>query len=124
MSTRKPGPRADKAENVTKAARAAKTANAAKATKDDRLSVGGSIWLTVGGESFGGKARIELLRAIAEKGSITHAAKAVGISYKSAWDAIDTMNTLAGEPLVARSTGGKGGGSTQLTARGRRLVDG
>ena len=94
-----------------------------KKQRDDRLTVGGAIWLTVGGESFGGKARIELLRAIVEKGSITHAAKAVGISYKSAWDAIDTMNSLAGEPLVARSAGGKGGGSTHLTARGLRLVE-
>jgi molybdate transport system regulatory protein len=88
-----------------------------------RLTVGGAIWLTVGGESFGGKARIELLRAIVEKGSITHAAKAVGISYKTAWDAIDTMNTLAGEPLVARNTGGRGGGSTHLTPHGLRLVE-
>ena len=96
---------------------------ARKTKKDARLTVGGAIWLTVGGESFGGKARIELLRAIVDKGSITHAAKAVGISYKSAWDAIDTMNTLAGEPLVARSAGGKGGGSTQLTAHGLRLVE-
>jgi len=91
--------------------------------KEERFEVGGAIWLSVGGESFGGKARIELLRAIVEKGSITHAAKAVGMSYKAAWDAIDTMNTLAGEPLVARSAGGKGGGSTQLTARGLRLVE-
>lgn len=96
---------------------------ARRKTKDERLAVGGAIWLTVGGESFGGKARIELLRAIAQQGSITHAAKAVGISYKSAWDAIDTMNTLAGEPLVARSAGGKGGGSTQLTPHGLRLVE-
>ena len=91
--------------------------------RDQRLRVGGAIWLSIGGESFGGKARIELLRAIAQQGSITHAAKAVGISYKSAWDAIDTMNSLAGEPLVARSAGGKGGGSTQLTAHGLRLVE-
>lgn len=94
-----------------------------KKKKEERLAVGGAIWLTVGGESFGGKDRIELLRAIADKGSITHAAKAVGISYKTAWDAIDTMNTLAGEPLVERSAGGKGGGSTQLTPRGLRLVE-
>jgi len=91
--------------------------------KDERFTVGGAVWLTVGGESFGGKARIELLRAIAEVGSITHAAKVVGVSYKTAWDAIDKMNALAGEPLVERSTGGRGGGSTHLTARGLRLVE-
>ncbi|MBE2243660.1 MAG: LysR family transcriptional regulator, partial [Burkholderiaceae bacterium] len=96
---------------------------ATRSKKDDRLTVDGAVWLTVGGESFGGRSRIELLRAIAEKGSITHAAKAVGISYKGAWDAIDAMNTLAGEPLVARSTGGRGGGSTRLTPRGLRLVE-
>lgn len=96
---------------------------ARKHDPDDRFTVGGEIWLTVGGESFGGASRIGLLRAIAEKGSITHAAKAVGISYKTAWDAIDAMNTLAGEPLVARSTGGRGGGSTHLTPRGQRLVE-
>lgn len=91
--------------------------------KDDRLGVDGAVWLTVGCTSFGGRDRVELLRAIALKGSITHAAKAVGMSYKAAWDAIDTMNTLAGEALVARSTGGRGGGSTALTARGLRLVE-
>lgn len=91
--------------------------------KEDRLGVDGAVWLTVGGEPFGGRDRIDLLRAIAEQGSITHAAKAVGISYKGAWDAIETMNTLAGAPLVARSAGGRGGGSTQLTEHGRRLVD-
>ena len=45
----------------------------------------------------------------------------MGMSYKAAWDAIDTMNNLAGEPLVERLTGGKGGGGT-LTARGEQLV--
>jgi molybdate transport system regulatory protein len=85
--------------------------------------VGGAVWFTVAGESFGGHERMDLLRAIAEVGSITHAAKVVGVSYKTAWDAIDSMSTLAGEPLVERSTGGRGGGSTHLTARGHRLVE-
>jgi molybdate transport system regulatory protein len=63
-----------------------------------------------------------LLRAVAEQGSITQAAKAFGMSYKAAWDAIDTMNRVAGEPLVERKLGGRGGGSTQLTERGQRLL--
>src|SRR5690606_13433594 len=53
----------------------------------------------------------------------TRAAKAVGMSYKAAWDAIDTMNNLAGEALVERLTGGKGGGGTRLTRRGEQLVE-
>ncbi|MFN7725796.1 MAG: TOBE domain-containing protein [Rubrivivax sp.] len=86
-------------------------------------AVEGAIWLSVGGESFGGQARIGLLQAIASQGSITRAAQQVGISYKTAWDAIDTMNQLAGHALVTRSTGGRGGGSTRLTAHGQQLVE-
>lgn len=87
------------------------------------LELQGQLWLRAGGQDLGGAARIELLKAVAERGSITQAAKAVGMSYKAAWDAIDAMNRLAGEPLVARSTGGRGGGSTSLTEHGRRLVE-
>ncbi|MBC7704083.1 MAG: TOBE domain-containing protein [Rhodoferax sp.] len=87
------------------------------------LMLQGAVWLTVGRDNLAGSDRIGLLRAIAEQGSITHAAKTVGISYKAAWDAVDTMNNLAGEALVARTTGGRGGGSTLLTARGARLVE-
>ena len=83
----------------------------------------GSVWMTVGGENFGGSGRIALLTHIAQCGSITQAAKAMGMSYKTAWDAIDGMNNLAGEPLVERLTGGKGGGGTCLTQRGRQLVE-
>jgi len=54
--------------------------------------------------------------------SITAAAKATGLSYKAAWDAIDTMNNLAGEPVVTTTVGGKGGGGAQLTAYGRELL--
>ena len=89
---------------------------------NQRIELGGSVWLTVGGENLGGPGRIALLAQIAEQGSITHAAKAVKMSYKAAWDAIDAMNNLAGEPLVQRMAGGKGGGGTVLTQRGMQLV--
>ena len=87
------------------------------------LELGGSVWLRAGQQTLGGAARIALLAAIRDTGSITAAAKAVGLSYKAAWDAVDAMNNLAGEALVTRSTGGKGGGGTVLTARGTRLID-
>ncbi len=66
--------------------------------------------------------RIALLQQVAEQGSITRAAKAAGLSYKGAWDAIDELNNLAGQALVERSVGGKGGGGARLTATGERLV--
>lgn len=91
--------------------------------RQGRLELGGSLWITAGGRSLGGHGRMALLRAVAEQGSITHAARACGMSYKAAWEAIETMNSLAGAPLVERTTGGRGGGSTQLTAQGRLLVE-
>jgi molybdate transport system regulatory protein len=91
---------------------------------DDRhIALEGTVWMTVGGEQLGGTNRVGLLAALAQCGSITAAAKQVGLSYKAAWEAIDTMNNLAGEPLVQRSAGGKGGGGTRLTARGAQLVE-
>lgn len=71
---------------------------------------------------FLGDTRIRLLEAIDQHGSISQAAKAVPLSYKAAWDAIDAMNNLADQPLVLRSTGGKNGGGTQLTEYGRKVV--
>lgn len=87
------------------------------------LELGGSVWLRAGQQTLGGAARIALLAAIRDTGSITSAAKAVGISYKAAWDAVDAMNNLAGEPLVMRAVGGKGGGGTTLTPRAHRLIE-
>ncbi|KEZ79075.1 TOBE domain-containing protein [Salinisphaera hydrothermalis] len=69
-----------------------------------------------------GARRIALLEAIGQTGSITAAAKAVGLSYKGAWDAVNAANNLADTPLVERTTGGAGGGGTRLTERGQRLV--
>ncbi|HYG41929.1 MAG TPA: TOBE domain-containing protein [Bordetella sp.] len=86
------------------------------------LELDGSIWLRAGTQTWGGKNRIDLLAQIDATGSISAAARAVGMSYKGAWDAIDTMNNLAGEPLVLRATGGKGGGGARLTERAHKLV--
>ena len=72
--------------------------------------------------SFLGDTRIRLLEAIEKHGSILQAAKAVPLSYKAAWDAIDAMNNLADQPLVVRSTGGKNGGGTLITAHGKKTV--
>lgn len=72
--------------------------------------------------SYLGATRIRLLEAIARHGSISKAAKAVPLSYKAAWDAVDAMNNLAEQPLVSRATGGKNGGGTTLTDYGHKIV--
>lgn len=88
----------------------------------DRLDVRGSIWISVGGDSLGGHGRVALLRAVDQHGSITQAAKAFGMSYKAAWDAINRMNELSRTPLIERAVGGRGGGSTRLTEHGLKLI--
>lgn len=82
----------------------------------------GEMWMTLGEERLGSPTHIALLEQIGQCGSITGAARAAGMSYKGAWDAIDAMNNLSGEALVERVVGGKGGGGTRLTPRGAQLV--
>ena len=74
------------------------------------------------GKPFLLEKRIVLLHAIKEHGSISKAAKAVPMSYKSAWEAVDTMNSLSPEPIVSRETGGKDGGGTTITEYGETLL--
>lgn len=71
---------------------------------------------------FADPRRIELLKQVKITGSISQGARLAGISYKSAWDAINEMNQLADQTLVERSTGGKGGGGAILTRYGERLI--
>ena len=71
---------------------------------------------------FADPRRIALLKQIQHTGSISQGAKLAGISYKSAWDAINEMNQLSDETLVGRATGGKGGGGAILTRYGERLI--
>ena len=57
-----------------------------------------------------GPGKIALLDAIAETGSISAAARALGMSYRRAWLLIDTMNRCFREPVIETASGGKGGG--------------
>lgn len=86
------------------------------------VELAGTLWFHKADRKFLGDDRITLLDRIDQFGSITKAAKAVGISYKTAWDAVNLMNNLADRPLVERTTGGKGGGGTRLTAEGKEVI--
>ncbi len=92
---------------------------------DSKQSIGleGSIWFQKADNRFLGGDRIALLDKIDELGSISSAAKAVGISYKTAWHLVNMMNNLSENPLVDRTTGGKGGGGTILTNEGKKVIE-
>jgi len=66
--------------------------------------------------------RLEVLRRVGETGSISQAARDVGISYKAAWQAIDTLSNLSGQALVDRTVGGSGGGGAVITPQGLQLL--
>ncbi len=70
-----------------------------------------------------GRDRIRLLQTVARAGSITAGAKAAGITYKAAWDALDAMANLFGQPLLETRVGGRAGGGAQLTATGLKVIE-
>jgi molybdate transport system regulatory protein len=80
------------------------------------------IWFEIDGKPFIGAGRIKLLMAIDQTGSITEAAKSVEMSYKKAWKLIHSMNELSAQPLVLKTTGGKGGGGTMLTPYAHQVI--
>ena len=69
-----------------------------------------------------GPGKAELLETIAATGSISAAAKRLGISYRRTWLLVDTMNRCFREPVVDSSTGGPGGGGAQVTPFGKRVL--
>lgn len=69
-----------------------------------------------------GPGKIALLEAIGREGSISAAGRALGMSYKRAWELVDQLNTLLAHPVVAVSIGGSRGGGARLTAEGEALV--
>ena len=69
-----------------------------------------------------GPGKVELLEAIDREGSISAAGRALGMSYKRAWDLVDALNKLAGVAAVEASSGGYRGGGAMLTDAGRNLV--
>jgi len=81
------------------------------------------IWVSGGEETYLAWGRVILLERIREHGSISQAARSMGISYRHAWKLVDSMNRLAPKPLVLKATGGKGGGGATLTPRGERAIE-
>lgn len=63
-----------------------------------------------------------LLAAIDASGSISQAARDVGLTYKGAWEMIERANNLAPKVLISTAVGGKQGGGTQLTDAGKTLL--
>lgn len=71
---------------------------------------------------FLGKGRVELMEKIIEHGSISKAAKEMKMTYKKAWELINSMNSQSERPLVLTQTGGGGGGGAVVTEEGKLAI--
>ena len=69
-----------------------------------------------------GPGKVRLLQLIDGHGSISAAAREMGMSYRRAWLLVEESNQLFDVPLVESAAGGEGGGGTRLTARGREVL--
>ncbi len=81
------------------------------------------IWIELGDNVLVGEGRVKLLKAIEAEGSLSKAAKVIGMSYKKAWTLVDTVNKTAKEAVVTKTVGGQKGGGTVITPYGKRLIE-
>ena len=69
-----------------------------------------------------GPGKAELIERIGKTGSISGAARAMGMSYRRAWQLVEALNRDFREPVVTTAIGGTRGGGAQVTPFGRRVV--
>jgi molybdate transport system regulatory protein len=84
-----------------------------------------ALWLRIDfADGRVGPGKIALLEAIQREGSISAAARALGMSYRRAWELVAELNKIFTAPVVERVTGGSGGGGARLTELGEALLVG
>lgn len=81
-----------------------------------------NLWLENDGQVAFSIWRMRLLQAVAETGSISGAASALEVHYRTAWQKINEMETRLGQPLVETQVGGRRGGGAQLTPLAESLI--
>lgn len=89
---------------------------------DKEFRITGMLRVESQDDRFLGPGRLELLENIIETGSISQAAKQMGMSYKKAWDLVNSMNQHTIKPIVSTQTGGEKGGGTIVTEEGKQLI--
>jgi molybdate transport system regulatory protein len=78
--------------------------------------------IVLGDDIAVGPGKVDLLEAIGDAGSITAAARTLGMSYRRAWLLVDTMNRCFETPVVTAVAGGASGGGARLTPTGAEVV--
>jgi len=70
-----------------------------------------------------GPGKIALMESIISCGSISSAAKKMGMSYRKAWKLVNDLNKLSKKKLVITNTGGKGVGGAKISEYGKLLIN-
>jgi molybdate transport repressor ModE-like protein len=89
----------------------------------DRFTPRFEVWLEVDGKRVIGSSEAKILEGIQKLGSFMAASKAVGVSYAHAWNLVDNMRRILGEPIVEARKGGEFGGGAHLTDVGLNLLN-
>jgi molybdate transport system regulatory protein len=85
-------------------------------------NVKGSLWMEKDGQRFFGPEPVELLEHIEQSGSISKAAKEMGLSYKKAWELVSNMNKTTEHSIVLTSIGGEYGGGSIISEEARQMI--
>ncbi len=92
-------------------------------TSNRMIKIRFRCWIDIDGEKFFGPGPAQLLVLIDQEGSIAKAAKKMDMSYKKAWDIVNSLNTRGQEPFVVSRKGGEKGGGAKLTESGKRVLE-
>ena len=87
-----------------------------------KLQAKSKVWLELDGKPVFGDGKARILEHIDRGGSLTAAARTLGMSYSGLWQRLREMEQRLGVSLVARRAGGRGGGAALLTPQGRDLL--
>jgi molybdate transport system regulatory protein len=93
-----------------------------QSAKSGSFTLKARLWIEGEDGTFVGFGRVVLLDRIRRHGSISKAAKSMNISYRRAWELVDSMNSQSNEPVVTTAIGGKGGGGAHVTDSGLYVI--
>jgi molybdate transport system regulatory protein len=90
--------------------------------RSETMKIGYKVWLDNNGKAFG-DGPYELLSWVEKMISLHQAANQMGMSYSKAWRLIRTLEERLGFALIERKVGGRSGGGSQVTPKGKDLMN-
>jgi molybdate transport system regulatory protein len=99
-----------------------RTTKPAAATRTRSTTARPRLRILLGQAITMGPGKADLIEAIERTGSISAAARDMQMSYRRAWQLVDSMNQAFIQPVIDTATGGAGGGGAHVTDFGRDVL--